>query len=561
MYIHKLSNHPPSIIKNLPASISRRIADISCDEETFNEASPAYNDALKASEFAETLTYTKERPTRRKQNRKRNIIWFNPPFSKNVTTNIGRSFLRLVDKHFPKKSKFNKIFNRNTLKVSYSCMPNVASIIKAHNKQVSSTDDHTKPKTCNCRKKNVCPLQGNCQAGSIIYSAKVSGPESPKQYIGLTEPPFKLSTPFTIEWSISSKAQAYSSETKKCNLCLTEKLAIINAEKQTLLNKRPELISKYFRPWPKNSQVICESDRIQRLRNNLGVNNPRDEVQHSSHGIRTPQLWTRPNENELEKALVLGSRRNLSNFLTIGLPTVLRETDNYLSQTLDSLILNSSPEERSAAILLIFLADFEDEKRSILRDMIKDKYLPYLESGFIQVIQAPASFYPSLKNLKSNYGDSETRVRWRSKQCVDIAYTFIYGSGLSEYYLHMEDDVITVKGYITAIRTYIREKSNVKWVILEFASLGTFGQLLRAYDLDRLAQFILFFYQDQPVDWLFSKFKDLNAQQKKYIRKPSIFQHKGIQSSLKGKNMAHWVDKTFIDTNKASGKNQSSGKV
>eukprot|EP00057_Strongylocentrotus_purpuratus_P016285 XP_011670759.1 PREDICTED: alpha-1,3-mannosyl-glycoprotein 4-beta-N-acetylglucosaminyltransferase C-like [Strongylocentrotus purpuratus] len=248
-------------------------------------------------------------------------------------------------------------------------------------------------------------------------------------------------------------------------------------------------------------------------------------------------------------------------FLTIGLPTVLRETDNYLSQTLDSLILNSSPEERSAAILLIFLADFEDEKRSILRDMIKDKYLPYLESGFIQVIQAPASFYPSLKNLKSNYGDSETRVRWRSKQCVDIAYTFIYGSGLSEYYLHMEDDVITVKGYITAIRTYIREKSNVKWVILEFASLGTFGQLLRAYDLDRLAQFILFFYQDQPVDWLFSKFKDLNAQQKKYIRKPSIFQHKGIQSSLKGKNMAHWVDKTFIDTNKASGKNQSSGKV
>ncbi|XP_030843218.1 cubilin [Strongylocentrotus purpuratus] len=37
MYIHKLSNHPPSIIKNLPASISRRIADISCDEETFNE--------------------------------------------------------------------------------------------------------------------------------------------------------------------------------------------------------------------------------------------------------------------------------------------------------------------------------------------------------------------------------------------------------------------------------------------------------------------------------------------------------------------------------------------
>ena len=45
----------------------------------------------------------------------------------------------------------------NTLKVSYSCMPNVASIIKAHNKQISATDDQTKPKTCNCRKKECVP--------------------------------------------------------------------------------------------------------------------------------------------------------------------------------------------------------------------------------------------------------------------------------------------------------------------------------------------------------------------------------------------------------------------
>ena len=35
MYIHKQSNHPPNIIKNLPASISRQISDISYDEEIF----------------------------------------------------------------------------------------------------------------------------------------------------------------------------------------------------------------------------------------------------------------------------------------------------------------------------------------------------------------------------------------------------------------------------------------------------------------------------------------------------------------------------------------------
>ncbi|PIK34222.1 hypothetical protein BSL78_28957 [Apostichopus japonicus] len=38
--------------------------------------------------------------------------------------------------------------------------------------------------------------------------------------------------------------KAYSNESKRCNLCLTEKLIIINTDKRTLLNKRPELISK-----------------------------------------------------------------------------------------------------------------------------------------------------------------------------------------------------------------------------------------------------------------------------------------------------------------------------
>ena len=31
----------------------------------------------------------------------------------------------MLDKHFPKKSKLHKIFNRSTVKVSYSTMPNV----------------------------------------------------------------------------------------------------------------------------------------------------------------------------------------------------------------------------------------------------------------------------------------------------------------------------------------------------------------------------------------------------------------------------------------------------
>ena len=53
-----------------------------------------------------------------------NILWYNPPFSKNTNTNIGHKFLALIDKHFPKDHKLRKIFNRNTIKISYSCMNN-----------------------------------------------------------------------------------------------------------------------------------------------------------------------------------------------------------------------------------------------------------------------------------------------------------------------------------------------------------------------------------------------------------------------------------------------------
>ena len=32
-------------------------------------------------------------------------------------------------RHFPKKHKLHQIFNRNNVKVSYSCLPNVSNII------------------------------------------------------------------------------------------------------------------------------------------------------------------------------------------------------------------------------------------------------------------------------------------------------------------------------------------------------------------------------------------------------------------------------------------------
>ena len=44
---------------------------------------------------------------------------FNPPFSQTVKTNVVKLFFRLLYKHFPKSHSLYKIFNRNTIKVSY----------------------------------------------------------------------------------------------------------------------------------------------------------------------------------------------------------------------------------------------------------------------------------------------------------------------------------------------------------------------------------------------------------------------------------------------------------
>ena len=95
------------------------------------------------------------------RNRQRNIIWFNPPFSKNIKTNIARNFLNLVDTHFPAGHKLHKIFNRNTVKVSYSCMNNVKNIISKHNTRIirKSQPKVTNTTSCNCRNKETCPLQ------------------------------------------------------------------------------------------------------------------------------------------------------------------------------------------------------------------------------------------------------------------------------------------------------------------------------------------------------------------------------------------------------------------
>ena len=191
LYINKQSNHPPTITKEIPLMVSRRISDISCNKEYFDKAAPAYNNALKISGFNENIEFTSTPPPRRNRNRK--ITWFNPPYIVNVKTNIGRIFLRLIDKHFPRHHKYRKFFNRNNIKVSYSCMPNMANLIRNHSNSLLKDPTPTDIKECSCRRKPECPLDKKCLSGHLVYNASVDRLDTNeiKHYYGTCEKNFK----------------------------------------------------------------------------------------------------------------------------------------------------------------------------------------------------------------------------------------------------------------------------------------------------------------------------------------------------------------------------------
>ena len=164
VYIKRKSNHPRTIIKEISKAIAKRISDISSSEVVLIESIPIYSDALRKCGFHDNVTFipiTTNTKANKKKRRKRKIIWLNPPYCLSVKTNVGRIFLKLIKKHFPKGNSLNKIFNKNTMKVSYSCIGNISSIISSNNQNILNSVSNTEY-GCNCRSKESYPLQNKC---------------------------------------------------------------------------------------------------------------------------------------------------------------------------------------------------------------------------------------------------------------------------------------------------------------------------------------------------------------------------------------------------------------
>ena len=184
--------------------VGRRISDLSSSEEIFKQAAPIYNQALRNSGFNEEIKFSK-RDNNRKGNRSRRIIFFHPPWSDQIKTNVGKCFLQLLDKHFPRGSELFHYFSRQKVKVSYSILPNVARILKSHNRKVLNPEQKLQLKGCDCeegRNGNECIEEGShCLTDNVCYLGKldyeISHPVTrarvkiKKKYFGLTQNSFK----------------------------------------------------------------------------------------------------------------------------------------------------------------------------------------------------------------------------------------------------------------------------------------------------------------------------------------------------------------------------------
>ena len=141
-------NIPTTLPPNIVRQISR-ISNIFSNQSIFNSSIPMYKEAPTKNKSNDFIVYTPEMESiNSERNKTRNIkiIWFNPRYSLNMETSIGKTFLKLAKKDFPHNDSFHKILKKNTIKISYSCMKNINSIIASHGKSIL----HLKAKEHGC---------------------------------------------------------------------------------------------------------------------------------------------------------------------------------------------------------------------------------------------------------------------------------------------------------------------------------------------------------------------------------------------------------------------------
>jgi len=161
-----------------------------------------------------------------------------------------------------------------------------------------------------------------------------------------------------------------------------------------------------------------------------------------------------------------------------------------------------------------------------------------VNSGLVDIIAPSPEYYPDFNKLRITLGDSEDRVRWRSKQNLDYVFLMMYCQPKGSFYVQLEDDVVAKPQFHTIMKRTALQRiaDGQEWFILDFCRLGfigniyfsckviislvartytmvyfDLGKMMRCSDLPWLIQFIVMFYNDKPGDWLLDGMMETKA--------------------------------------------------
>uniref|UniRef100_A0A7N6BG78 Alpha-1,3-mannosyl-glycoprotein 4-beta-N-acetylglucosaminyltransferase B n=1 Tax=Anabas testudineus TaxID=64144 RepID=A0A7N6BG78_ANATE len=325
---------------------------------------------------------------------------------------------------------------------------------------------------------------------------------------------------------LHSAEQENLRRSKELNLVLEEiKRAI--AEKQALRDIN--------RTWSKETRLKL-----------WNVSSSKNILQLPSIFHHLPHLLNR--EDSLQPAVHLGQGRTGVS-IVMGVPSVKREVHSYLTDTLSSLMSELSAAEKDDCVIVVLIAEADQQYASSVADNLKRLFPAEIQSGLLEVVSPSVHFYPDFSRLRESFGDPKERVRWRTKQNLDYCFLMMYAQSKGTYYVQLEDDIVARPNYFTTMKNFALQQPSEEWMILEFSQLGFIGKMFKSLDLSLIVEFILMFYKDKPIDWLLDHImwvkvcnpeKDAKHcdRQKANLRirfKPSLFQHVGTHSSLAGK--------------------------
>ena len=87
LYVNAASNHPPSILKNIPIGVNKRLSENSSNKEVFDLSTPLYQAELDRCGYTHKLQYSPPEPPKEPKGKRKNknrVTWFNSPYSLDV---------------------------------------------------------------------------------------------------------------------------------------------------------------------------------------------------------------------------------------------------------------------------------------------------------------------------------------------------------------------------------------------------------------------------------------------------------------------------------------------